>query len=391
MILLEILLSVVPAVLLLLSGWLLLEVVAALAAPGRRAAPDAEPGPIAVVVPAHDEASVIGATVAGLAAQLRTQDRLLVVADNCRDDTAERARAAGATVAERSDEDRRGKGYALQHAVETLRADPPAVVVFVDADCAVGSGLVRRLAGAATATGRPAQSLDLMLAPEGGGPGARVAEFAWTLINRTRMTGLFALTGTCRMLGTGMAMPWHLLEDRSLASGELVEDLALAIETAGEGRGPVFVPEVVVTSRFPTSDAASTAQRARWEHGSLAIARRAALPLFLRSVSQGRWSAAALALDVMIPPLTVMAAALAVCFVVAAALAVLGVVWPLLLAATACIAFAAAIGLGWWAHGREALPPAMLGSLGDYAAGKLRVYGGEGRASSRQWRRTERD
>ena len=124
------------------------------------------------------------------------------------------------------------------------------------------------------------------------------------------MTGLYAMTGTCRMLGTGMAMPWALLSDRSLASGELVEDLALAIETAGEGRGPVFVPDVLVTSRFPTSEAASAAQRARWEHGSLAIARRAALPLFLRSLARGRLPAAALALDVMIPPLTVMAALL---------------------------------------------------------------------------------
>ena len=388
---LEILLGIGPAVLLGLSVWLLAEVSAALIAPTRRRAPDAEPGRVAVVVPAHDEASVIGATVAGLRAQLRPEDRLLVVADNCTDETAHRAREEGATVAERWDPERRGKGYALQHAIDSLRADPPAVIVFVDADCAVGPGLVRRLAGAAAASARPAQSLDLMIAPKSAGPASRVAEFAWLFINRTRMTGLYALTGTCRMLGTGMAMPWALLEGRSLASSEIVEDLALAIETAGEGRGPVFVPDVVVTSEFPTSEAARAVQRARWEHGSLGLARRAALPLFLRSLTRGRWAAAALALDVMIPPLTVMAALLLISLVLSAAFVPFGIVWPVALSAAACVAFALSVGLGWWAHGRGALPPAALANLGAYAASKLRVYGGAGRASSREWRRTERE
>ena len=44
---------------------------------------------VAVLVPAHDEEDGIGATVSGIAKQLGPSDRLVVVADNCTDRTAE--------------------------------------------------------------------------------------------------------------------------------------------------------------------------------------------------------------------------------------------------------------------------------------------------------------
>src|SRR3954453_21104955 len=65
------------------------------------------------VVPAHNESAGIAATVRSLLgvdypAQLFD---VLVVADNCQDDTAAQARASGATVLERQDPEHRGKGY----------------------------------------------------------------------------------------------------------------------------------------------------------------------------------------------------------------------------------------------------------------------------------------
>ena len=82
----------------------------------------------AVLVPAHDEESVLPATLDGLRRQLRPDDRLVVVADNCTDRTAVVARAAAAEVVERNDTEHRGKGYALAAGVDALRAGPPAVM-----------------------------------------------------------------------------------------------------------------------------------------------------------------------------------------------------------------------------------------------------------------------
>src|SRR5688572_10630108 len=87
---------------------------------------------VAVLMPAHDEREVIADTLAGLLPELQSGDRLLVVADNCSDDTAAIARAAGATVIERSDRERRGKGYALAYGLQALVEHPPDVVVIMD-------------------------------------------------------------------------------------------------------------------------------------------------------------------------------------------------------------------------------------------------------------------
>src|SRR5262245_59099720 len=68
---------------------------------------------LAVLVPAHNESAGLLPALHVIQALLRAADRLLVVADNCSDDTAAIARAAGAEVAERNDLNRIGKGYAL--------------------------------------------------------------------------------------------------------------------------------------------------------------------------------------------------------------------------------------------------------------------------------------
>ena len=70
-------------------------------------------GAVAVLVPARDEAAGIAQTLNSIKAQLRVGDRLVVVADNCSDNTAEIVIRMGAEVSVRSDTSRVGKGYAL--------------------------------------------------------------------------------------------------------------------------------------------------------------------------------------------------------------------------------------------------------------------------------------
>src|SRR5215469_2008975 len=92
------------------------EVLAALFFPQPAWSPSPEKkarGSIAVLVPAHNEGAGIQHTLADITAQLLPGDRLLVVADNCTDDTVVTARAAGAEVIERKDTSKIGKGYAL--------------------------------------------------------------------------------------------------------------------------------------------------------------------------------------------------------------------------------------------------------------------------------------
>ncbi|MBK7153855.1 MAG: glycosyltransferase [Sandaracinaceae bacterium] len=97
-------------------------------------------GMLAVIVPAHNEAGGIAQCVQSLFAceQPPGGARVIVVADNCSDDTAARAREAGAEVLVRNDTERRGKGYALELAFTHALEDPSVeAALVVDADTTV--------------------------------------------------------------------------------------------------------------------------------------------------------------------------------------------------------------------------------------------------------------
>jgi len=187
-----------------------------------RASSVAAPGKLShsttVLIPAHNEGAGILPTIRDVQAQLGPNDRILVVADNCTDDTAAIVQAVGAEVTVRADPARRGKGYALEFGVRHLRLNPPDVVVIMDADCRLGGNALRHLSDSAMASGRPVQSLYLMLAPENAPPGSGPNLFAWRVKNWIRPLGMELLGLPTQLVGTGMAFPLGLLLDRDLQS-----------------------------------------------------------------------------------------------------------------------------------------------------------------------------
>lgn len=387
--LIEFLLAAPAFAALILSSFLALEVIASLLPlrPINAQSPDR----IAAVVPAHNEGAAMTLTLNDLKAQLRPQDRLLVVADNCTDDTADVARAMGVECIERHDPDRRGKGYAIQAAISHLRGDPPAVVYFIDADCRVDPDAVQRVVAAAHGERRPAQGLTLMHAPESGAPAMRVAEFAWLVMNRVRMGGLFRLFDVARLTGTGMAFPWSVVAENDLATGDIVEDLSLSLRLCEQGHAPVFVPDAVIRGSFPVSDDAAMKQRARWEHGSLDLSQRRSFMLLKRGVLKGDGRLMALALDVMLPPVVLLGLLLAFLFLLASIALLLGAEAPFFLAAAAVLIFASAIAIAWMRWGRHILPLSSAGKFVDYVLFKRRVYSAQAKHSTKTWTRTERD
>lgn len=371
------------------TAFLLMEVLASFGARAPAPIPDRPRGRIGVVIPAHNERDIVAATVAAVRAQLRDIDRIIVVADNCDDDTAAIAGPAGADAIERKDRTRCGKGYALQFGVDHLRHSPPETVVFIDADCRPGPGAIARIAARAAYLQRPVQALYLMKAPDGAGLKSSVSAFAWLLMNRVRMSGLQRLCGATRLTGSGMAFPWRLISAADLASGDIVEDLALTIRMIEAGAPPSLDLGAVVTSELARSDAGATIQRARWEHGSMRMAALAAPRLFLKGL-RGDGRALAVAFDLAAPPLTVLAALLLALLVLSGAAALAGASAALKITLWSSAFFAAAVALGWAGHGREILPPAALKGVGPYLLSKARVYGAEGRRSAMRWTRTDR-
>src|SRR5215510_16197248 len=91
------------------------EVLAGCFALRKKTAPVAASGALShrttVLIPAHNEGAGILPTLRDVKAQIVPNDRILVIADNCTDDTAAIVHAAGVDVIVRADPTRRGKGY----------------------------------------------------------------------------------------------------------------------------------------------------------------------------------------------------------------------------------------------------------------------------------------
>jgi hypothetical protein len=138
---------------------------------------------------------------------------------------------------------------------------------------------------------------------------------------------------------------------------------------------PRFAPTALVTSEFPTSTDGMDSQRTRWEHGHLDMLLHHGLPLLARGLVRGDGRAVALALDLMVPPLTMLllltfgagAAAVAVGGLTGAGwLAAAGAALPGLLMAAILVA--------WGRHGRDVLPFSHLLQLPMYVLWKIPIY-----------------
>lgn len=360
--------------------------------PDRRKRPAAQRRPrVAILIPAHDEAGGIGATVSGLRAEVTDGDRIIVIADNCSDNTAEVARAAGAQVIERTDPDKRGKGHALSFGANHLRADPPDVVLIMDADCRVERGTLCQLAELAADRDRPVQAVYLMHAPDRRGMSG-ISAFAFLVRNLVRPTGLARLGMPCQLTGTGMAFPWHVYRDAPPTEGFLVEDLLLGHELALRGTAPLLCDDVVVGSDLPTRDEASLKQRRRWEHGQLDVLLHTAPRLFLRGLSQLDPGLLALALDASVPPLALLtalqtaAAGGALVFALAG-----GSALPLVITLSGGVVLGVGLTAAWLSHGRELLPLSELAKVPGYVLWKVPLYGSFVKKGVHpEWERTER-
>jgi cellulose synthase/poly-beta-1,6-N-acetylglucosamine synthase-like glycosyltransferase len=348
---------------------------------------------IVVLVPAHNENTSLVPTLRDIKQQLRPGDSVLVVADNCTDDTAAVATAQGAEVIERHDPTRRGKGYALDFGVRHLSSKPPDIVIVVDADCRLADKAIDDLATTCAIKHRPAQALYLMTPPTESTINYQVAEFAWRVRNGLRPLGLLALKLPCQLMGTGMAFPWDVLCHANLDTNLIVEDLNLGLELASKGHAPIFCPSARVTSQFAPSVRASRTQRERWEAGHIGMIYATFPRLFCKAVATRNWNLLALTLDLAVPPLSLLAFFVLGMFVVASCYAFSGFSSPSLTVSTASlIAFLLAGLLAWLKCGRDLVPIRAVLAILFYLSGKLNIYRAIlSRKIDAQWIRTERE
>lgn len=328
-----------------------------------------------ILMPAHNEALIIAKTINALVATVNSAQQILVVADNCTDETADIARSLGATVIERQHLTLRGKSYALDYGLQHLKANPPEVVIIIDADCIANAEAISTLAHACIAHQRPIQALYLMLMQTNPNLKQRIAAFAWVVKNHVRPLGFKALGLPCQLMGTGMAFLWKDIAAVNLASGHIAEDMKLGVDLARLNKAPIFVPEALVTSVFPNDENATKTQRARWEHGHLSVIVSDAASLLVEAIKTKNVQMLGLALDLIVPPLAVLVLILVCLWLLSMLVYVLtSNLMQFTYASLIFMILFAAILVAWTFFGRHIISLKQLSYAPIYALAKIPLY-----------------
>lgn len=257
---------------------------------------------LGVVIPAHNERLNIVRTVESVAASRHgVAADIIVIADNCDDDTAELARAAGARVLERHDNERRGKGYALHYAFATLADEGFDAFVVVDADSVVSDRFLAVFASCLAAGADAVQcryttlNVDASLR-------TRLMNVSLMAFNALRPRGRSALGLSAGILGNGFALSSETLRSVPYTADSVVEDLEYHILLVEHGRKVRFTDAAWVKADMPTGGSGSETQRARWEGGRLLMI-GTQLPRLLGRVLRGEFRLLEPMLDLALLPL----------------------------------------------------------------------------------------
>ncbi|MFL5321139.1 MAG: glycosyltransferase family 2 protein [Myxococcaceae bacterium] len=258
-----------------------------------------------VIVPAHDEASGIARTVRNL----RSLDypanrfRVIVVADNCTDDTAKLAQEAGAIVWERSSANR-GKGFALSFAYQRSAEERFAdAVVVIDADTEASPNLLRAFDRRISSGAKAIQAYDGVLNARANWR-TQLLSLGFALVHAVRSSARETMSLSAGLHGNGMCFTHALIKSHPHDAFSIVEDLEYGVRLAKAGIRVEYAAECSVLAEMPTGEKASRSQRQRWEQGRRALAKAHGWPLLREGLTRKNGLLVDTGLDLLIPPLS---------------------------------------------------------------------------------------
>lgn len=260
-----------------LVAYLAFLTVAALRAPARTPIRPGDPlREFAFLIPAHNEELLLPYLLNSLSEMdyPATQYKVVVVADNCTDATAEIARAMGAAVYERFDSNHIGKGYALQWLLDCLwqASVPFDAAIVLDADSVVSSSFLRTMNSIFNDGGRVVQAHYSVLEPEKTwAVGLRSAALA--AVHYLRPQARMVIGASAGLKGNGMLFHREILR-RHRWTASVTEDIEYHMTLILSGERVRFAPDAVVQAEMPDGLRASRTQNARWEQGRLELAAR---------------------------------------------------------------------------------------------------------------------
>ena len=231
----------------------------------------AHPRRVRVVVPAHNEATVIANLVGDLGAQTHPPDAtdIVVVADRCTDDTV--AMASPARVVERHG-GTEGKGPSLAWYLDSEPLDPDEILLVIDADNRIPRNLLERVSDEIAAGHSVVQVYLDSTNPSGSAMAMAYAMSYWAG-NRMVQLARSNLGWSADLGGTGMAFTAAALASVGGFGDGLTEDQELGARLALDGTIVEWLHDVRIYDEKPTDASSAVRQRARWMAGRRQVAR----------------------------------------------------------------------------------------------------------------------
>ena len=224
------------------------------------------------LVPAHNEAAVVGNLIESLKNQNYPKELLdiYVIADNCTDNTAQIARDAGAIVYERFDSEKKTKGYAMQWFLNKMNeqgADYDAMCVF-DADNVVMPDFFTAMNKKLCQGEEVVQGYRDIKNPTDSWVSAGYALFYWTM-HRFYHLARYNLGLSPLLNGTGFMVKYDLIKEKGWNTKTLTEDIEFSLINIAEGRKLGWATDAKVYDEQPLGFKQSWTQRTRWSVGHL--------------------------------------------------------------------------------------------------------------------------
>jgi len=350
----------------------------------------------AVIVPAHNEQLAIAATIRSIkhADYPAGAFDVIVIADNCTDDTGLIAGREGARVLTRDVSHLRGKGHALRWCFDELRGSSYEAYAVVDADSIV-SGNFLSVLNVYCLKGAEVIQCNDQVHPQAGAWSSEAIRFGFILYNFVRPLGRKVLGWSSGLRGNGMCFKPDLLQRIPWEAYSRAEDLEYSLRLALQGVRVIFAPEATVLATMTRDARLAESQRARWEGGRIPLVKTYAVPLLTAALRRRSLMIVDVFLDLMTPALVnLMIGALIGCMAALVQwwagdvrMMTMAFLWA---GACGCGLLHAILGL--FAAGKGGSLPGLIGLVPRYALWKLKLYYKLlRRGDTQEWERTTRE
>ncbi|MCB2141302.1 glycosyltransferase [bacterium] len=240
-----------------------------------------------VIIPAHNEELFIKRILNSFRVQTYPAHlfQVIVVADNCNDNTADCSTTDNVQVLVRTSNTDFGKGYAIKYALENIAHLPFDAVLVIDADSIIEKNGLSALNQHILKGKKILQCNNAVANPEDSWF-TLLMNVARTIGNEIMEPAKEKIGLSSHLMGNGMCFHKEIIDRYGWDSFSVGEDWEYFAKIINEGEKVSFAQDVHVFHQESTSLGQATPQRMRWASGRFEVLKKYGFGLLKKGIAQ---------------------------------------------------------------------------------------------------------